>query len=141
MQQETIKHFEFIQAAIARMAGNSFLLKGWTVTITTALFSLAAAGTKPVLVLVALFPTLAFWGLDAYYLRQERLFRALYDDLRLSSITANQSGVELFSLSTEKYKNHVQGLFQTLCFPTVLAFHGTIVSAIICAVLVILFLQ
>jgi hypothetical protein len=27
---------------------------------------------------LALFPALAFWGLDAYYLRQERLFREVY---------------------------------------------------------------
>ena len=137
MRQETVKHFEFIQAVITRLAGNSFLLKGWNVTISAALFALAGAGTKPVLVLVALFPTVTFWGLDAYYLREERLFRALYDDLRLSSINGNQSGVETFSLSTEKYKSQVPSWFQTLWSPTVFAFHGGIVAAILCAILVI----
>ncbi len=32
--EQKIKHLEFIQAAINRMAGNSFLLKGWTVTLS-----------------------------------------------------------------------------------------------------------
>lgn len=29
----TLKYLEFIEAAIARMAANSFLLKGWAVTL------------------------------------------------------------------------------------------------------------
>ena len=31
---------------------------------------------------VALVPVLMFWGLDGYFLWQERLFRALYDHVR-----------------------------------------------------------
>ena len=37
-----LKHLEFIQAAINRMAGNLFMLKGWSVTLIAALFALAA---------------------------------------------------------------------------------------------------
>ena len=38
--------------------------------------------------LVALAPTLIFWGLDAYYLWNERLFRALYATRRAGPATA-----------------------------------------------------
>jgi hypothetical protein len=41
-----IKHLEFIQATIVRLASNSFLLKGWTVTLVAALFALAAKETQ-----------------------------------------------------------------------------------------------
>ena len=78
MREDLTKHLEFIQAIIARMAGNSFLLKGWTVTIAAALFALAANDARAVFAMLAFFPALWFWGLDAYYLRQERLFRKLY---------------------------------------------------------------
>ena len=37
-----IKHLEMIQGVINRMASNSFLLKGWTVVLVSALFALAA---------------------------------------------------------------------------------------------------
>jgi hypothetical protein len=37
---EKLKHLEFIQAAINRMANNAFLLKGWSVTLTGALLAL-----------------------------------------------------------------------------------------------------
>lgn len=137
MQADTLKHLEFTQAVITRMAGNSFLLKGWTVTISAALFALAGAGAKPILILVALFPALSFWGLDAYYLWQERLFRKLYDDVRVSSINTSESGVELFSLSTTKYVSQVSNWFQILWSPTIFAFHGAIVGSILCVLLIL----
>ena len=36
------KHLEFIQSVIARMNSNSFLIKGWSITLVSALFALAA---------------------------------------------------------------------------------------------------
>ncbi len=75
MNKDLTVHLEFIQNNIGRMAGNSFVLKGWTVTLTAGLLALTAKDYNPVFALVALFPGLVFWGLDAFYLEQERLFR------------------------------------------------------------------
>lgn len=77
-----IKHLEFIQAVINRMSANSFLLKGWSVTLVAALFALAAKDANPKYVVIAYLPVLIFWLIDGYFLSQERLFRALYDDTR-----------------------------------------------------------
>ena len=82
VNEDAIKHLEFIQSIINRMACYSFLLKGWTVTIVAALFALAADKADLRFVILALFPVMAFWILDAFYLWQERLFRALYDGVR-----------------------------------------------------------
>jgi hypothetical protein len=76
------KHLEFIQAVINRMAGNSFLLKGWAVTLVAALFALSAKDTNNAYISIAYFPTIVFWVLDGYFLSQERLFRSLYDHVR-----------------------------------------------------------
>ncbi len=73
------KHLDLLQGVINRMASNSFLLKGWSVTLVAALLALAAEEAKPLLIGVALVPILAFWGLDGYFLAQERLFRKLYE--------------------------------------------------------------
>jgi len=81
------KHLEMIQGVINRLAGNSFAVKGWAVTLVAALFALAAQGTNPKFVYIAFVPVLAFWLLDAYFLRQERLFRALYDAATRSAST------------------------------------------------------
>lgn len=79
---EKHKHLEFIQMAINRMAGNLFLLKGWSITLIAALFALAAKDSNKLYVVVVYFPLFIFWALDGYFLSQERRFRALYDHVR-----------------------------------------------------------
>ena len=77
-----LKHLEMLQAIISRMAHNSFLLKGWAVTLVAALFALAAKDANPWFIWLALYPVSVFWALDAWFLRQERLFRCVYDKVR-----------------------------------------------------------
>ena len=77
-----LKHLEFIQGVINRLATNSFRLKGWTVVLVAALLALMAQAKCIEYAPVALVPIVFFWGLDAYFLWQERLFRALYDHVR-----------------------------------------------------------
>ena len=50
MEAAEIAHLQMIQAVITRMASNSFLIKGWSVTLVAALFALAAANTNGVFV-------------------------------------------------------------------------------------------
>jgi hypothetical protein len=78
MTPERIKHFEVIQAVITRLAGNSFSIKGWTVVLVAALLAVAVKEQAAAFAATALLPIVFFWGLDAYYLLQERLFRDLY---------------------------------------------------------------
>ena len=73
-----VKHLEMIQGIVNRLSSNSFQLKGWSVTLITALFAFAASGKDPRFSYIAFFPALSFWLLDGYFLRQERLFRKLY---------------------------------------------------------------
>lgn len=80
----TVRHLEMIQAVITRQAGNSFALKAITGTLTAAILAYAASASEPShwFAIAGLVPVVAFWHLDAMYLRQERLFRALYDAVR-----------------------------------------------------------
>ena len=73
---------DMVLAVVTRMASNSFQLKGWEVLLVSGLFGLSAAGSRRGFALIAYLPTIAFWLLDAYYLRQERLFRKLFDHVR-----------------------------------------------------------
>ena len=77
-----IKHLELIQCVINRMANNSFMLKGWAVTLVAGIFVLSGKETDKMYFLVAYIPVLVFWGLDSYYLLQERLYRSLYEKVR-----------------------------------------------------------
>jgi hypothetical protein len=64
----------------------------------SALLAVAASSAEGLLVFVAFLPAAAFWGLDGYFLWQERLFRALYDHVR----TIKEDSVD-YGLSTQQF--------------------------------------
>ena len=80
--QQKLKHLEFIQGVINRLATNSFQMKGWSVVLVAAILVLLARESRLEAAYIALAPILVFWALDAYFLWQERLYRALYDHVR-----------------------------------------------------------
>jgi hypothetical protein len=119
------KHLELIQGVINRMGQNSFLIKGWTVTLVAALFALAAKDSKEEFILVAYFPAVLFWVLDSYYLYQERLFRKLYDSVRVKVPPTD------FSLSTKPFDKGFTQWASAAFSKTIVIFHGIIILTLI----------
>ncbi len=78
-REDQVKHVEMAQGIINRMAGNSFVVKGWAITLVAVLLALDLKNSSTSVIWVALVPALGFWYLDAFYLRQERLFRELHN--------------------------------------------------------------
>jgi hypothetical protein len=75
-----LKRLDHLQAIIQRLAGNSFLIKGWTLTLVSAILGFALKDTNnPHLAYLAVLPTFAFWGLDGYYLALEIGMRGIYN--------------------------------------------------------------
>ena len=95
---ERVKHLEFIQSAISRQASHSFAAKGWSLTVAAVLYAYTAANLTWWMALIALFPSFTFAYLDLFFLRQERLFRQLYDEARLARTT-----VAIFDMDTRRY--------------------------------------
>ena len=129
--ESKIAHLQMIQAVITRMAGNSFLVKGWNVTLVAVLFVLAAADANRFFVYVAYLPAVMFWALDAYFLRQERLFRKLYDQVRETN-----DGTVDFSMNTHPF--NVGTTWSVAWSRTLCLFHGTITTTIIVVMLVLM---
>ena len=79
--EQQLKHLDHLQGIINRLAGNSFKLKGWAITLGSALLGLALKGDSSTaeIALLAILPTIVFWLLDGYYLSQERGFRTMYN--------------------------------------------------------------
>lgn len=117
------KHLEFIQAIVSRMAGNSFLLKGWAVTLITALFALSSKDTDQDYTLVAYLPLVVFWALDGYFLCQERLFRALYDYVR----AVEESKID-FSMDTRGFGSCRNSWLGAMFSTTLLIFYGAVLG-------------
>ena len=98
--EKVVKHLEMIQTVINRLGSNSFLLKGWSMTvIVTAMVLIARHDLQnPCIILSLIIPILGFWILDGYFLWQERLFRKVYDDVRTQADTD-------FKMDVMKHKN------------------------------------
>ena len=103
------------------MSGNSFLLKGWSVTLSAALFALAAKDANFKLVVIAYYPILVFWVLDGYFLYQERLFRELYDKVR----NIHESEID-FTMNTGEFKKGRNTWAASALSTTLLLFYGTV---------------
>lgn len=99
------KHLDLIQNVITRMGGNSFLLKGWSISLITAVIGFAITNNNEkesiLLLMVATGLILVFWSLDAYYLAQERAYRGLYGEVRKK----DESNID-YSLDA---RDHIKG--------------------------------
>jgi hypothetical protein len=124
--ESKLKHLDMIEAVVNRMANNSFLLKGWSVTLVSALLALAAANSDRRFVFVAVLPLLMFWLLDAYFLRQERLFRKLYDKVR----TLDASAID-FSMNTAPHAKETATWIGVMFSRTLLIFYGALAVGVI----------
>lgn len=125
MNDKKVKHLEMIQAAINRLAGNSITVKGWGITLVSALFALAAKDADIRFVLVSYFPAGMFWLLDGYFLSQERRFRNLYDQVR----TSTEEGSD-FSMDTTKLVNGQARWIFSMFSVTLLIFYGIAIGTI-----------
>lgn len=121
--QDQIKHLEFLQAVVSRLGTNSFLVKGWALTLAGALLAFGAGNASWPVACTALISLLAFWFLDGYFLYQERLFRMLYDDVRRPGNT-----VEPFTMDPGPYANRV-GWRAAAFSPTLSLFYGGLLLA------------
>ena len=61
-------HLEFIQGVINRLSSNTFLFKGWSITIIGAVFTTMIATNNNDFLWLVLGVVLMFWVIDSYYL-------------------------------------------------------------------------
>ena len=116
---DKIEHLKMIQGIITRMNTNSFQIKGWTITLVSALLALYANSGKVTYIFIALIPVLIFWFLDSYYLQQERKFRTLYNDI--VNVVNYGTDIKEFEMTIDKYKTCkyyiFNGIFSATIFP------------------------
>jgi len=120
LKEFMLKEIEIIQDIIKRMAFNSFMIKGWAITLVTV--TLLLRGSK-YQVLIAFIPLLVFWFLDAYFLWQERLYRRLYN-----WVIKNRMSTEdyLFDMNAYRFKDEEQSKLRIMFSITLGWFYGSI---------------
>ncbi len=122
-----LKHLEFIQGVINRLSTNSFLLKSWSVVLVAALFALAAPNQNVAFVYLAYMPAIVFWGLDGFFLWQERLFRDLYDYVRCLDENDVDFSMDTTQFTSKRGRSWVEATFSQTLMP----FHGVLIAAIV----------
>jgi hypothetical protein len=121
-----VKHLEFIQEVINRLSTNSFLLKGWSVVLVSALFALSAGSSNKIFIMLAYIPAVVFWGLDGYFLSMERQYRKLYEIVRKKDNNEIDFSMNLNDVDGVKH----QWISATMS-KTLVVFHFSIIGAII----------
>lgn len=127
-----LKHLEFIQGVINRLSTNSFLLKGWSVVLASALFALSAANANLVFVYLAYIPACVFWGLDGYFLALERDYRELYDVVRETKPDA----VDFAMTLPRRPGGFLRWAAATLS-KSLVPFHGALIASIVIVMLIL----
>ncbi|MDX1956926.1 MAG: hypothetical protein SFU98_00035 [Leptospiraceae bacterium] len=115
------KEIDLIQDVIKRMASNSFLIKGWMITIVTGVIAFGKDGINIERLILGLVPLLTFWILDAYFLQQERLFRKLYEWVIIERPKSNHLQ---FDMKVNRFSDKVDGKIKIMFSSTFLVFYG-----------------
>lgn len=137
MSEIKIKHLEFIQSIISRMNQNSFNIKGWMITIVSALLALYASSDNITYIYIAAIPVIIFWLLDAYYLQQERKFRGVYNDVAEITEEAERKDVKDFEMPIQKYQCGKYCYFCVLISKTIFPLYGMVLVGIVAASLIL----
>jgi hypothetical protein len=102
-----LRHLDAVQTIITRLAQNSFTIRGWSVTLVSAVFAIMATQSKTnssALTLFALAPAWIFWALDAYYLHQERLFRQHHAAIARRLCDSRAADIAPFDMDLTPYR-------------------------------------
>lgn len=124
--EKKLKHLEFIQNVITRMNANSFVIKGWTITLVSALFALSAGGANNRYVMISYIVIPVFWMLDGFYISQERKFRKLY-----SHVAGLEEQLIDFKMDTSPHNTPGNSWVSGIFSKTLIPFYGVSLGATI----------
>lgn len=131
------KHLEFLQNNISRMNQCSFKMKGWAITIVSALIAVYVATIKnecvgnKLFIFIAIAPTVLFWFLDAFYLSKERKFIGVYNDVIHQERSGNELKVKDYEMPIQNYNGWRYCVFNAFISPSESILYGLIVIGLI----------
>ena len=120
-----IEEVKIVQDIIKRMAGNSFNVKTWTITLIVATLLFKGNNNH---VFIAFIPLIAFWFLDSYYLVHDWVvsYRLNNDD-------------KLFNMNPIRFKDKVQSVLRIMFSISTLPFYGSILIMLLIYLTIIYF--
>lgn len=139
MEKEVLhKEIDLIQSVINRMASNSFMLKGWLISLIAVVLALSKDSLfscNAIFVCIILcFPILIFWYLDAFFLHKEKCYRALYEWVTKNRMSNNEN---IYSLDYRPYQKEVNSQLRVMFSKTLFPFYGLSFILLIIVILLI----
>lgn len=119
------KEIDLIQSVITRMASNSFLLKGWLISLIAVILVLSKdnliVSNLTYLSIILCLPVIVFWYLDAFFLHKEKCYRKLYE-----WVIQNRENTDehLYSLNYKRFEKNVPSIFRIMFSKTLFPFYG-----------------
>ena len=116
-KDELFKEIDLIQGCINRMAQNSFMLKGWALTIFAGVtaFTKAQNFSDPVtLIFTTIVPFVCFWILDTFFLQTEN------EEMLINRKANNTDGQ--YDLNPRRFK--VECFLKVMFSITMVLFYG-----------------
>lgn len=135
LKEYLLKEIEIIQDIIKRMAFNSFMIKGWAITLVVV--ALLLKGTE-YQVWIAFIPLFVFWFLDTYFLWQERMYRKLYEWVITNRFKTDEY---LFNMNAYRFRDEVQSKIRIMFSITLVWFYGSIAVLIIIYAILLYYLK
>ncbi len=132
LKEYMLKEIDIIQDIIRRMGFNSFMVKGWTISLVV--ITLLLKGSK-YQVWIAFIPLLVFWFLDANFLCQERMYRKLYEWVINNRLKTEEY---LFDMNAYRFRDKVQSMPRIMFSITLGWLYGSIAILIIIYALILL---
>lgn len=132
------KEIDLIQSCISRMARNSFLIKGWSITLIVITWAILNNKGGPCLsLLLLLIPIFLFWVLDGYFLRLERMYRKMYEWV-LKARLEDGNFSKLYDLNPSRFQTDVGSWLEVMFSKTLLSFYLTLVAIVVIGAVIML---
>lgn len=123
-------YISLIEEIIKRMANNTFIIKGWAITVISALLTLGTSlKINFSIYIIIIVIDVAFCFLDCFYLRQERLYRNLYSYVIKCSKDENEQ-IDYYNLNASLYSNKRTRYVNVICSKSILPLYGMLVILI-----------
>lgn len=139
--QELYKEIDLIQSCINRMSKNSFMIKGWTLTIFAGVIAISngdVINNLWLLICTVLVPYFAFWSLDAFFLHTERKYRKMYAWIIQERKKGNTE--YQYDLDPSRFNETVGCMSHSFMSKTLLLFYGVPTIVIFLLIIRLIFL-
>lgn len=133
IDEQRIQYLILIQNAIDRMANTSSIFKGFAAAIVAGVITISVSETQWLTILFGVFPLFCFATLDIYYLRIERKYRYLYNQVCSKAHEAD------FSMNIEIPRQHFKlakyRIIDCIRSQSIILFYGPIIVIAVLAIL------